>query len=175
MKQFQVNYDIIPANGIITQALAFNVAALSGIWELSGHTAFTSHFQILNINPSWADIVSANIRLCIGGPGCQGQLVSMSYDAQGQQVWENVGALMTCPVNVTVGNVSADILSWMTAWKATNTQRNMSLKVKGNGKLYEARLEVVYAIPDGASPTGPLTPEQVEQVLDAAAARVAGD
>jgi hypothetical protein len=151
-KHFQVNYDIIPASGIITQALAFNVPTLTGIWELSGHTAFTSHFQVDDTNFAMLPIDWAIVRF-VGGSGVQngavvsGQFVTMYYDANGNQVWENVGPLLTQRPQFTVDNLASDITAQINSWNGS-FQRYLSIKVQGSGKLYEARLEVVYAVPD---------------------------
>lgn len=192
MKYFQVNYDIIPCQGVITEATAFNVANLTGIWELSGHTAFTSHFQILNTNLPQLTVASANFRTCITS-NCSVQLVQMYYN-NNIQVWENIGSLLTCRPGFTVDNLSDNITTAWNSWSGTPFQRNLSIKVKGNGKVYEARLEVVYQVTDsgvdysseltdlsnritalenaGPIMTGPLSTEQVDQVITEARERL---
>jgi hypothetical protein len=151
-KHVPVNYDIVPSNGVITEAQAHNVWSLTGIWELPGHTAFTAHFQTIWLDApvQWAAVRYVGGSMVQNGPVTSAQFVSMHYNENGQQVWENVGPLLTQRQQYTVDNLPADVTAQVNSW-AGGPMRYLSVKVKGNGKLFQARLEASFIIPDVAS------------------------
>lgn len=150
-QEIGINYPLLSTEGETSDALNYNVGSTwTKIYALPGHTGFTSHFikypeTSLNIHSAIFRVVFQSSDSSIPSA----RIISFSYDANNNGVWENDWGTFTRRNAYNPDNQSINVTEKLTNLLNTNnTNIQISIEVFGQGVIHEATLEVVYKIPD---------------------------
>ena len=139
--------------GMPSQAWHFDVVTWTRSDLLDGHTGFTAHLQIIYSNLrqlplAWASAVIVFGADC-GRPPVNGRFTAMHYDENNHQVWEPLGAELTQNPQYNPNAQTCNVTDQISSWDG-KPPRYIGFEVLGTGRVYQARLTLVYAIEDHA-------------------------